>query len=389
MIKCASVYTYELDDCDVALDEIKTQLDSQMSLLEHTVGIVMCHPEFIYTGTLKYLCEQLPFDTAGMTTASQSVNAETGKLMLTIFVITADDVQFKTGIAENLTEELNAPIKEAYEKAAAGISTPPELAIIFHPLLFEYPGDSYINAWQEFIPTTPLFGAGAVDDTISFDANETIYNGNSYKTAVPFILFYGNIHPRFLVGVLPEHTMPYKGEITKADGPFVHEINNINAYQYFENLGFATNGAPTDSFLFVPFMIDLRKRDDYDGIAVLRLLTAFTEDGTAVFRGNMDENSIFHMLECVPDDIITTTRQKVEEINQMSDIHGVFTLSCIIRRMVMGLNPLLESEVFKENMNPDIPFMMGYAGGEICPTSNKNGIPTNRYHNYSLITLII
>jgi len=50
---------------------------------------------------------------------------------------------------------------------------------------------------------------------------------------------------------------------------------------------------------------------------------------------------------------------------------------------------LSELQIAKDTINPDIPFMMGYAGGEFCPTSVKNGVPTNRFHNDSLIILVV
>jgi len=390
VINCTSVYTYEVDDQETALDEIKAQLDQKITLLENTVGVITCHTEFIGTGVLKYISENLPFDVAGITTATQAVNGESGELMLAIFVITSDDAQFRTGVTTCLNEDIPGPTKAAYDKAAAGMTELPKLALVFPPLILKYAGDSYVDVWGGIIPNTPIFGAIAIDDTVSFSGSETICNGVTSKTAMSFIVCYGNITPRFLVGALPEdNIMPYKGEITSSDGPFVHEINNINAYKYCESLGFANNGAPTDSFLFVPFMIDLRKRSDYDGIPVMRGLSAFTEDGTAIFRGNVDKNSVFTLSSLTFDDVISTALNEIDKINNMMDVNGVLFFPCIIHRMVLGTNPLLESEKFKENLKPEIPFMLGYAGGEICPTSVREGIPANRFHNYSLITLII
>ena len=55
----------------------------------------------------------------------------------------------------------------------------------------------------------------------------------------------------------------------------------------------------------------------------------------------------------------------------------------------MKVSPLMELETARDTINPDIPFMIGYAGGEICPTLVRNGVPTNRYHNYSLVILVV
>jgi len=391
MLKCASVYTYELDNPETALSEIKSQLNEKITLLENSVGIIMCNPEFISTGILEFISKNLPFDLLGVTTASQAVNAVSGELILTIFVMTSDDVKFITGVTDGLDESIDAPVEAAFSKAAAGITELPKLALIFPPLILKYAGDAYINAWKQVIPGVPVFGTIAIDDTLNFAESETIYKGENFKAAMPFVLCYGNISPRFFVGTLPqEKVMPYKGEVTKSCGPFVSEINNINAYKYFEDIGFASKGALSENYLFVPFVIDQKKRTDYDNIPVIRGHASFTEDGTAIFRGDVDEGSVFTMLTSDSNDVLSITRQKIAEINKINGVNGVLMFPCIVRRlMTMRISPLKELETVRETINPDIPFMMGYSGGEICPTSVINGVPTNRFHNYSLVILIV
>ena len=391
MLKCASVHTYEIDDPEVALAEILSQLDRKILLLEHTVGIVMCHPEFISSGTLQYICTKLPFDIAGMTTAVQAVNGEAGELILTLFIMTADDVYFITDVTQGLNENIDASIRSAAEKSKSVYAQAPRLALVFTPCMTTYSGDTYIKVWQENIPNVPIFGAVATDDTRTYESSETICKGECYKTEMSYVLCCGNLNPRFIVGTFPyERAMPHKGEITKSIGSLVYEINNINAYQYFESIGFTNNGVLAENYIFVPFAIDQKKRADYDGIPVIRSLNAFTQDGTAVFLGDVDEGSTFSLLTSEPDDVLSVTREKVEQINDIPDVNGILMFPCIARRMMtMRAAPLVELENIRDTMREDIPFMTGYAGGEFSPTLVKDGIPTNRYHNYSLIILAI
>ena len=349
MLKCASVYTYEIDDQELAFGEIKAQLDEKITLLDHTVGIIMCHPDFISNGCLRYICENLPFDVAGVTTASQAVNDVAGDLILTIFVMTSDDVRFISGVTECVENDIAGPVKEVFDKAAAGIPEMPRLALIFPPLILKHAGDAYIDAWMQVIPGVPIFGTLAIDDTIAFEESATVYNGESYKTAMSFVLCYGNINPRFLVGTLPQDkAMPYKGDVTKSCGPFVQEINNINAYKYFENIGFVSGGALSENYIFVPFVIDQKKRGDYDGVPVIRGHASFMEDGTAIFRGDVDEGSTFTLLTSDSNDVLSITRQKISEINEMQDVNGVLLFPCIVRRMMtMRVDPLVELEAVR------------------------------------------
>ena len=391
MLKCVSLYTYEVDDKITALDEINEQLNEKIELKSNTVGIVMCHPEFIYSGVVQYICTSLPFDVLGVTTAAQAVNGEAGEMMLTIFVMTADDVSFRTGFADCLSENLATSVELAYENASKGETEEPRLAILFPPIGLQHAGDSYIEKWFSRIPKTPIFGTLAIDDTPTFEESETIYKGENSKDKMPFILCYGNIIPRFLIGTIPEeNTMPYKGEITSSTGSFVHEINELNTYKYFESIGFETSGISSVNYLFLPFSIDQKTRDDYDGVPVIRVLDSFDDEGTAKFHGNVDEGSTFTLLKCEAEDVLSTTKQRIKDINNLQDVNGVLLFSCVVRRVVtMTDNHNEEFELARDLLRSDIPFMMGSAGGEICPTGLKDGVPTNRYHNYSIAILVI
>jgi len=41
MLKCASVYTHEIDDYGIGLDEIKSKFGERITILEYTIGIIM------------------------------------------------------------------------------------------------------------------------------------------------------------------------------------------------------------------------------------------------------------------------------------------------------------------------------------------------------------
>ena len=388
MLKCASVYTYEIDDQEVALAEIKAQLEKKITLLEHSVGIIMCNPEFITSGVVKHICCNLPFDMAGITTASQAVNDEFGELILTIFVMTSDDVCFKTGVTDSLNEGVDEPVRAAYEKAAACSPELPKLAILFPPFLIkQYAGDVYLKAWKKVIPNASLFGTLAIDDTVSFNECETIYNGMNKKDAMSFVLCYGNINPRFLIASLPQNsTVHLRAEVTESNGSLIHKINHMNARKFFEDIGIYN-----ENMLMVPFFVDLKKRDDYDGVPVVNGVATFTEDGSSLFCGDVDEGSVFSLLSFTKDDILSTSLSEINRINEQTSVNGALLFSCFARRVVLlgANNPSAELQIAKDVINPDIPFMMGYSGGEFCPTSVKNGVPTNRFHTYSLIILVI
>ncbi|MCL1908212.1 MAG: FIST C-terminal domain-containing protein [Holophagaceae bacterium] len=398
MLKCASVFTRELDDIEVAVDEIKSQLQQKLTHLEHSIGIIQCHTEFIATGAAKAVCESLPFQVLGATSSTQAVNDAIGEPILTIFVMTSDTIQFRAGLAKGVDKDVCGSIKLAFEEASSGLlpgsgdPTVAGLAIIFPPF-FGNPGDSYVDACEKASPGTPIFGGFAVDDSLDLLGCETIFNGQNYKDSMPFLLCFGDIRPRFMVaGLTPRDDLITKGLVTKACGTTIHEIDGMSAFDFFYSHNFFKGNISKESrLLLTPLVVDLIHRDDYDGIPVVRGHYSFSADGSATYTGVVEEGATFSLSLCEVDDILKTATKEAGLLNGLDDVNGALVFSCSGRRIaLMGVNnTALELQTVKDVLRPDIPFMMGYAGGEICPTSVKDGMPTNRFHNFTLIILAL
>ena len=393
MLKCASVHTSEIDDAKAALDEIKSQISEKIALLENTVAIVTCHTEFIVTGALGHICENLPFDTVGITTAGSATNSGIGEYALSIFIMTSDDTRFITGMTGGGEggEDIDGSVGAAYARAAALTAERPKLVLTFPPFFPFTLRNEYIAAWEKVAPGTPVFGSFAADDSVDFSGSETIFNGANYKNATPYILCYGNINPRFLIGPVPSgNDIPSEGVVTKSRGSYVYEINHIKAYDYLKSLDLKKELTTEDVLLLFPLRVHFKGCKDYDGVPVLRVHGGFAEDGAAIFHGDMPEGSTFSYATPQPDDILTSTVQRIEDINAMADVNGVLLFSSGCRRMVIiCIDSLIELETAHNSLNPAIPFLMGYSGGTMCPTSMKNGVPVNRVHAYSLVMLVV
>jgi hypothetical protein len=143
MIRSFTVFTENIDDPQAAAAEIKAQLDAGPGLLKNTVGIIACHYEFVLSGAARAVCENLPFDVAGTISSVQSGGDAQGTLMLTILVITSDELRFKTGMSPSLKDQPNAGIEAAYT-ALAG-DEKPALIFAFAPFMPENYGDEYVN----------------------------------------------------------------------------------------------------------------------------------------------------------------------------------------------------------------------------------------------------
>jgi len=97
MIRMLTAFTREIDDIDAAVAEILKPLDLQKQRLKNSVGILMFHPSFLETGVIKAVSEALPFDSIGCTTSYLAAPGAIADMMLTVTVLTSDDVAFKAG----------------------------------------------------------------------------------------------------------------------------------------------------------------------------------------------------------------------------------------------------------------------------------------------------
>ena len=385
-LKCATIFTCELDEPEVALAELKQQLDEKLTLKANTVGVIQCHPEFVLSGIVEYIAKELPFEIAGTTTASQATNDVVSELVLTIFVMTADDVSFYVGKTDCLQESIAPYIESALD----GVDRAAKLALVFPPLLIQYPGDSHVEAWAEALPGVPVYGTLAISDALDFSNSTCIYNEESLDSSTTFILCYGNINPRFLIATLPDNTaLPYTGEITKADGVLVHEIDGGNALEYMRTMGFVNDDETLSVYWFVPFSIHQKTREDFDGVPVLRGFYMPNEDGSGIFRGKVDQGSTFTMLNMTDEATMIESTEKIGDITRLDNVNGALVYSCIVRRMVLMNADSVQELAMARNTLGDIPFMMAYAGGEICPTSIKAAGATNRFHNFTMVILVL
>jgi hypothetical protein len=391
MMRSTGLHTYELDDVDAAVTEIKAGLET-FPLMEHTVGIIMCDPEYIDSGIYEAVCAALPFPVAGATTMTQAVEGECGILMLTVLVLTGDDVFFSVAMTEEIVVSNDAltPTRVCFAEAVRNLPSEPKLILAFPPLIADNAGDTYAEALTALCPGVPIFGTLAISDSIAFDNCATLCNGEASLTKMAFILVAGTVNPRFLIATIDDHNKtPYSGEITKSEKNIVSEINGVSTYEYFAGIGLANNGKLDDGLRFIPILIDFKKRADYDGVPVVRAFVSLTENGDAICRGYMYQNSVFTVINPTAEDVLQSSVELTEKIKAIPDRRATLIFSCVVRRMMFGAKPLSEATMIAEKLKGDSPFMLAYAGGEICPTSVCEGDVTNRFHNHSIIACIL
>ena len=386
MLKMLTAFTLEIDDVDLAIEEIKAQIDFEKELMKCSVGLVTCYSEFIDSGVVEKLCEVLPFDVIGCTTSSSGTEAGISSLALSLTVLTADDVVFETVLTQGLTDSQEEKIKAAYDAAKTGLKEEPKLALAFMPLIFTVDGEVFLEAMDSVSGHLPIFATLAVDHTRDYRYSTVICNGKSYKDAMAMVLIGGNVQPKFVVGGLPmERILKQQAIITDSHANILKEVNGIPVVEYLKNMGLTTEDGKVEGVTASPpFVLDYRDGTD----PVVRAIFAQTPEGHAVCGARVPVGATL-AISAIDHDVVLDVTAKVMETIKAQELNGVLLFSCIGRNYALGANLLDELDLILKNLGGKTPFMAAYSGGEVCPMYDKQGHTKNRFHNNTIIACIL
>ncbi len=380
MIRTLVAHTREIDDVDLAVQEILAQLDLAANLLSSSAGMIECDSEFIESGVVAALSKALPFDVIGTTTLALAVAGQVGQFMLSLTVLTGDDVKFSTAVTASMNEELEGPMRRAYGDAFKGLGgEKARMMLVVAPLLMQYPGDLYVELLDGITGCLPCFGTVIVDNSLNYQNSRTLYNGAAYPDAMAMMLIAGNIEPSFHVASLADDCEKMEEAlITKSEGNALIEVNGMPLMNYLEYLGLAENGVSKPIVESLPFVLDLG-----DGTPIGRALIFMNQQGQGIFGGKMPSGARLSAGSWNKEDVLATTRHAaalaLEKARQ-----GMIMFSCIGRNMALGIDNMAELETVETMVSGKAPFAFCYSGGEICPVKTDEKL-TNRYHNNTFV----
>jgi FIST N domain./FIST C domain. len=386
MLKMLTAFTLEIDDVELAIEEIKEQIDFEGGLLKNSIGLINCFAEFIDTGVVEALCEALPFDVVGITTSSSGTNAGESTLGLSLTVLTADDVSFSMGYAKNAEQEQEKAILKAYETAGKSLDEQPKFVLAYIPLLFSVAGEVFLEAIAHAGDNLPVFAPLSVDHTRDYSASRVIVNGTAYKDAVAMVLVAGNVQPRFVLGgVTDQKTIKQKAIITASQANILKEVNGMPAIEYLRSLGLITTDGQIQGVATMPFLVNFN-----DGTKpVVRSIFGQTPEGYAVCGGRMPVGATLAIGSINHDVVLEATDEVLKTCMEAENVNGVLLFSCIGRNYALGMNVLDELQLIHNRFGKAVPFMSAYAGGEVCPVYDLDGKPQNRFHNNTIIACIL
>lgn len=384
MLKTLTAYTLEIDEVDTAVEEILEQLDLPHNQLKNTVGIISCYSEFVESGVVKALCGRLPFDVVGATTLGNAVPGERSALMLTLAVLTSDDIEFSTAVSASLASEQEQALSAVYRQAAAPLSAPPSMMMSFMALIYNVGGDVVLDLMDKISGGVPNFGTVTVDHTPDYHTAQVIHNGECYSESLSLLLLSGDVQPSFYVASISEtKIMRQKAIITEAQGNVLIKVNDMPILSYMETLGLAKEGR-IDGANAIPFIIDYN-----DGTRpIARAIYALTPEGYAVCGGVMPLGATLSVGTIDYEDVIATTKKALGTMLATSKNGGLLMFSCLSRLLALGVETEAEMETMQTCVGDAAPYQFSYSGGEICPVYDTNGKLVNRFHNDTFIACV-
>ena len=371
MIKAFTAVTREIDDTEVAVEEILAALEPQKNLLKNSLGLISCYSEFIETGVLKAVCDALPFGCVGATTSIASAGKETDRMMLTLTVLTSDDCSFET-VKLPLTENVGAPLLPLLDRGGEK----PALLLGYFPILSTMCGDTLIEGIDKVTGGIPIYGTTAVDHSMDFSTAQTIYNGEGFRDAVTLGLIYGNVNYSFGVASLnDEKIRKQKAVITEAKDNIIISINDKTAYDYLIEIGI-TKADIESGTAIIPFVIDHKGGTK----PVARGVLALTPEGYAVCGGGVNKDMTLAVGRVDVEDVLSTAETLLKPLAGKDGV--ILSYSCIARYLALGTKYTAEADKVIE-VCKDMQYLYVCAGGEICPLPDENGKLKNYYHNYT------
>ncbi|MDR3185358.1 MAG: FIST C-terminal domain-containing protein [Christensenellaceae bacterium] len=384
MIKQLTASTSEIDDVELALSQILTQLDLKNNLLKNTVGLVTCFSEFIDSGVYQSLCDVLPFEIVGTTTISSSVDGHIGSMLLTISVMTSDDVYFSVGQTPDLSIEtdLDLVFQIAYTNAKVKLKQDPIMMLAYTPLIYNVGGEIMLTSLDAITNGLPIFGTISLDHTSDYHGASTLCNKSVSKTALVFVLIAGNVTPNFgIAAISADRIRRHRAIITKSNNNILESVNGISTKDYFLSLGLGSADGAIEGINVIPFVLDYKD----DTLPVVRAMFSFTPEGYAVCGGNMPEKAILAIGSLDRDDILLTAKELIKGVVDENSSTALVIFSCVSRTLALGADPLAEMQEVSA-VSKSVHYQFCYSGGEICPVYDQNKKKwVNRFHNDTIV----
>jgi hypothetical protein len=390
-MKVVITHTSEPDDKEAALKMITDQLKNAGDLEKNTVGLMFCHYECVLSGVAEYIAANLPFPVVGVSTTLAGLNIDenaeknfnNGQFRLIITVISADDVEFSPVVSDPITPEQKPD--EIADKMLDGIGRQ-KLGIMMLPHILLIDPDDLLQAVTKRT-NAQIFGGTAVDNSPTYIENcFVIADGVAYRDRAVYLFMNGNIDPHFASIVVNKSKYFDKtAVITASKGNEIISLDGRPVTEFLSSLGFNLTDSKANAINAAVMIVD-----DGDGDVYGRSMMYLTPENHLFVGGKVKTGATVSIAKFKKQSVFDASAEATRKLlAEHPDIHLALVSSCESRHILLGFETFEGENLLKRELR-DIPFALGYAGGEICPSpASTPEKPVNRIFNQSYCICVI
>ncbi|MDR0919308.1 MAG: FIST C-terminal domain-containing protein [Oscillospiraceae bacterium] len=392
MINVYTASTLEIDDVQSAVSSICSQLNQQGKIGDGAIGLISCQYEFVLSGVVDGLRKALPFPIAGCSSSTMAIapipngllqNQAEGDLCLILMVLCGGEFSFDTAVTEpvSLDKDIEVACRPIFENRKK-----PSFVWVFSPCVGTVAGDLLVEAITKLSGGALVFGGFSVDDSPTFQENcFVITPDGDYRDRVGFVCFYGDIQPSFFnASISKKRIFDREFIVTEANGNEVISINDKSSIEFLDTIGITPEMARSAILTNLVLAIYVDESTYYP-----RQIINFSDNDTLILGGTVEVGTRFRVGRFDKNDMLGSAQkitQKALELIPKKSFAVI--LSCASRSVLLGSESLDEVHMVREVIG-DLPFLMAYAGGEICPLVRRDGSVFNHFQNGAFIICVI
>ncbi|MDR1732011.1 MAG: FIST C-terminal domain-containing protein [Synergistaceae bacterium] len=377
MIKMLTAWTGEIDDIDDAWKDICQYIDLD-GLKKNSAGLLFCHSDFVESGVAVEICRRLPFDVIGMTTMAGANLYGSSPYGLFLTILTSDDVDFETACTAPLdSKNYREKMTEAYGAARGKLSGDPVFIISFLPYLQDLSGAEIVKSFDSICGGIPIWGSIASGSDMSYEGCRIFGKKTVHEAALAMLLLRGEVTPEFINTSIPERNIrENRGEITDSEGCILRAVNGKAVQSYFEEMGLVIRGEDSTT---TPMLVDYGDQSAPVALAIYHI----DQEGGLLCGGEVPKGAMIAVGEIDDEGILETAGESIAKILASGRKEGILMLPCVTRYIMLAPSQGDEMKLVMEGLGKEIPWFLGYSGGEVCPVRDSGGNLHNRFHNFT------
>lgn len=394
MINSIVVYTEEIDDLELAVEELTAQT-KDFEFKKNSVAILFGDEDLEYDELYSMLKEKWNIPFVGSTAmAMLTDNQGYCKSGISVMIMTSDESKFSVGMTETIDiNNYKEEIKNTYERLEQELDGEEvKLVLTYGAKISEIVGDEIIDAVEEVNKNVKIYGALA-SDTFTFESYRVFCNDREGNAAQVFVLITGEINPKVISVNSISGKANFSYEVTESEGNCIYRLGNDTFLDVLDKVGMSSDKVEVlNDYIHSPFIISVDKPNGAN-IEVLRsLLVLDHEKKSGGFLGGIPKDCTLEVGLINVDGVKNSVQKAFEELNEWLKEDGkncttILCSSCAGRFLALGNNVKAEAESYQGILPKDISLMGMYSFGEYCPMGEENWC--NVFHNSTFTILCI